>query len=159
MSNGVDTKRFAPAPFDHALAATLGVAGHPIIGFIGSFFYYEGLDCLVRAMPAILEPGGDRQAGRGNRRGRWRDTRYGTGSWLTSAVLLDRKSSARQILSYYSLLDVMVYPRRSERVTELVTPLKPLEAMAVGKAVVGSDVGGMQEISRRGTCGQAIQSG
>src|SRR5271156_7257544 len=43
-------------------------------------------------------------------------------------------------------MDVMVYPRRSVRLTELTTPLKPLEAMAQGKPVLASDVGGIREL-------------
>jgi glycosyltransferase involved in cell wall biosynthesis len=51
-----------------------------------------------------------------------------------------------QVQSYYSLMDVLVYPRRSVRLTELTTPLKPLEAMAQSKAVLASDVGGIREL-------------
>ena len=51
-----------------------------------------------------------------------------------------------QVQSYYSLMDILVYPRRSVRLTELTTPLKPLEAMAQGKAILASDVGGIREI-------------
>jgi glycosyltransferase involved in cell wall biosynthesis len=48
-------------------------------------------------------------------------------------------------------MDVLVYPRISTRNTELVTPLKPLEAMVMGKAVLGSDVGGVRELIVEGT--------
>ena len=51
-----------------------------------------------------------------------------------------------QVQSYYDLVDVFVYPRNCTRVTELVTPLKPLEAMAQGHVVVASDVGGHKEL-------------
>jgi glycosyltransferase involved in cell wall biosynthesis len=51
-----------------------------------------------------------------------------------------------EIERYYSVVDVLVYPRHSIRLTELVTPLKPLEAMALGKAILGSDVGGIREL-------------
>jgi glycosyltransferase involved in cell wall biosynthesis len=52
---------------------------------------------------------------------------------------------------YYSVCDLVVYPRRSTRATERVTPLKPLEAMAMGRAVVASDVGGLRELLPPGT--------
>jgi glycosyltransferase involved in cell wall biosynthesis len=55
---------------------------------------------------------------------------------------------------YYSLVDILVYPRRSMRLTELVTPLKPLEAMAQGKLVLASDVGGHRELIRDGVNGR-----
>jgi glycosyltransferase involved in cell wall biosynthesis len=51
-----------------------------------------------------------------------------------------------QVERYYSLMDLLVYPRLSVRITEMVTPLKPLEAMALGKAVLGSNVGGIREL-------------
>ncbi len=47
---------------------------------------------------------------------------------------------------YYSLADVMVFPRESIRLTELVTPLKPLESMAQFKPVIASDIGGHREL-------------
>ena len=54
---------------------------------------------------------------------------------------------------YYSLVDVLVYPRKAMRLTELVTPLKPLEAMAQRKLVAASDVGGHRELIRDGDTG------
>ena len=50
---------------------------------------------------------------------------------------------------YYELIDVLAYPRHRMRLTDLVTPLKPLEAMAQGRMLVASDVGGHRELIRR----------
>ena len=50
-------------------------------------------------------------------------------------------------------MDVLVYPRHSMRLTELVTPLKPLEAMAQGRLFVASDVGGHKELIHDGETG------
>src|SRR5215471_13403167 len=58
-----------------------------------------------------------------------------------------------QIPDYYSVIDVLVYPRQRLRLTDLVTPLKPLEAMAMGKTVVASDVGGHRELIQHGVTG------
>ena len=58
-----------------------------------------------------------------------------------------------EVARYYALVDVFVYPRRSMRVTELVTPLKPLEAMAQACIFVASDVGGHKELVRDGETG------
>ena len=60
---------------------------------------------------------------------------------------------------YYRLIDILVYARHSMRLTELVTPLKPLEAMAQGKLVVASDVGGHRELIRNGETGMLVESG
>jgi glycosyltransferase involved in cell wall biosynthesis len=55
---------------------------------------------------------------------------------------------------YYSLIDIFVCPRLRMRLTELVTPLKPLESMAMGKAVLASDVGGHKELIEDGRTGR-----
>jgi glycosyltransferase involved in cell wall biosynthesis len=58
-----------------------------------------------------------------------------------------------QVERYYSLCDVMAYPRKRSRLTDLVTPLKPLEAMAQGRIVAASDVGGHRELVNDGLTG------
>ena len=58
-----------------------------------------------------------------------------------------------QVERYYALVDVMAYPRKRSRLTDLVTPLKPLEAMAQGKLVAASDVGGHRELITHGATG------
>lgn len=58
-----------------------------------------------------------------------------------------------EVERYYALIDVMAYPRKRSRLTDLVTPLKPLEAMAQGKLVAASDVGGHRELIRDGATG------
>ena len=59
----------------------------------------------------------------------------------------------REVERYYALMDVMAYPRKASRLTELVTPLKPLEAMAQGKLVAASSVGGHRELIADGETG------
>jgi glycosyltransferase involved in cell wall biosynthesis len=63
------------------------------------------------------------------------------------------------VAHYYNLIDVLVYPRRAMRLTDLVTPLKPLEAMAQGRVLVASDVGGHQELIRHGHTGLLFKAG
>jgi glycosyltransferase involved in cell wall biosynthesis len=60
---------------------------------------------------------------------------------------------------YYDLIDILVYPRLSIRLTELVTPLKPLEAMAQGRLLIASDVGGHRELIRPGKTGSLFKAG
>ncbi len=64
-----------------------------------------------------------------------------------------------EVQRYYHLIDVMVYPRLSMRLTELVTPLKLLEAMAQGCVVIASDVGGHRELIRHGETGTLFKAG
>src|SRR5439155_26865429 len=60
---------------------------------------------------------------------------------------------------YYDLIDVLVYPRLPMRLTELVTPLKPLEAMAQGRLLAASDVGGHREVIRDRQTGVLFRAG
>jgi glycosyltransferase involved in cell wall biosynthesis len=64
-----------------------------------------------------------------------------------------------EVERYYALTDIMAYPRKPSRLTELVTPLKPLEAMAQGKLVAASDVGGHRELIRDGATGTLFAAG
>jgi glycosyltransferase involved in cell wall biosynthesis len=60
---------------------------------------------------------------------------------------------------YYRLIDILVFPRKRMRLTDLVTPLKPLEAMAQFKPVLASDVGGHRELIRDGDTGFLFPAG
>jgi len=155
IPNAVDIASFAPsgAP-DEALKAHLGLAGHPVVGFIGSFYAYEGLDLLMVAMARIvaLRPGvrallvgGGPQAealkGQAQRLG------------IADKVVFTGRVPHAEVRRYYDLIDVLAYPRHSMRLTELVTPLKPLEAMAQGRVLAASDVGGHRELIEDGRTG------
>jgi glycosyltransferase involved in cell wall biosynthesis len=64
-----------------------------------------------------------------------------------------------EVQRYYDLVDVLVYPRLKMRLTDLVTPLKPLEAMAQGRVLVASDVGGHKELIEHGKTGLLFKAG
>ena len=64
-----------------------------------------------------------------------------------------------RVQRYYDLIDVLAYPRQRMRLTEIVTPLKPLEAMAQGRMFVASDVGGHRELVRDGETGFLFPAG
>ncbi|MPN44127.1 hypothetical protein SDC9_191688 [bioreactor metagenome] len=64
-----------------------------------------------------------------------------------------------EVSRYYDQIDLLVYPRHSMRLTELVTPLKPLEAMAQGRIFAASDVGGHKELIRDGVTGRLFAAG
>ncbi|SOB86529.1 PEP-CTERM/exosortase A-associated glycosyltransferase, Daro_2409 family [Sphingomonas guangdongensis] len=153
--NGVDLTLFGepPAP-DAALAAELGVADAEVIGFIGSFYDYEGLDTLIAAMPALVARRPTLQlvlVGGGPVEEALRA--QAAASPAAHAIHFVGRVSHAVVERYYSLIDVLVYPRRRMRLTDLVTPLKPLEAMAQGKLVAASNVGGHRELIRDGDTG------
>ena len=78
---------------------------------------------------------------------------------LGDRVVLTGAVPPAEVAGLYTLADVLVYPRERHRLTELVTPLKPLEAMSMGKLVVGSDVGGLRELIRDGDTGLLFRAG
>jgi glycogen synthase len=161
IPNGVDVERFRYCvPRDQALGTQLGLDGKLVLGFLGSFYGYEGLSLAVTALPGILSArpevrlllvGGGPQADR--LAAQVRDL------GLESRVLLTGRVPHDQVDRYYSLVDILVYPRLPMRLTELVTPLKPLEAMAQGKLVLASDVGGHRELIRDGVTGRLFKAG
>ena len=160
MPNGVDVEAFAPMPRDAALGTKLGVEPEAVVGFIGTFFGFEGLDCLVNAMPIILRAIPNAKlllVGAGPEADRIRTQVSDLN--LQGCVIQTGRVKHEEVARYYSVMDLLVYPRHRSRLTELVTPLKPLEAMALGKAVVGSDVGGIAELLDNGRAGRLFAAG
>jgi glycogen synthase len=153
--NGVDLELFGtPAPYDAALAAELGLAGKEVIGFIGSFYDYEGLDDLAAAMPALVAKRPNAHllmVGGGPCEEALRT--QAAASPVAGHIRFVGRVPHDQVERYYSLVDVLAYPRKKMRLTDLVTPLKPLEAMAQNRLVAASDVGGHRELIRDGDTG------
>ena len=160
MPNGVDLEMFGqPVPPDDALAAELGLLGAdgaraPVLGFIGSFYDYEGLDDLIAAMPMLTAVQPDARlllVGGGPCAEALRA--QAAASPAAGAIHFVGRVPHHEVERYYALTDIMVYPRKKSRLTDLVTPLKPLEAMAQGKLVAASDVGGHRELMSDGETG------
>lgn len=152
VPNAVDATRFVPdAPSTEGdPAEPPGRA--PRIGFIGSFYSYEGLDLLVEAARKLipLRPqarfvlvGGGPEEARIRCLSRDIDSHCRMTGWVPHECIDE----------WYRQIDILVYPRRRNRLTELVTPLKPLEAMAMGKVILASDVGGHRELIEDGRTG------
>jgi len=161
IPNAVDIDSFEPGGQpDAALKTRLGLDAASVIGFIGSFYAYEGLDLLLDTLPAILQQrpevrvllvgGGPQDAAL-----KAQAQRLG----VADKVVFTGRVPHDQVQRYYDLVDVLAYPRHSMRLTELVTPLKPLEAMAQGRVLVASDVGGHKELIRHGQTGMLFKAG
>lgn len=155
IPNAVDTDNFGfGAPARPELQEELGLTGKTVLGFIGSFYGYEGIPLLLRALPGLLR---DHPAlrlllvGGGPQEAEIKQTVAELD--LAEAVILTGRVPHDQVQDYYNLVDIFVYPRLAMRLTDLVTPLKPLEAMAQGRLVVASDVGGHRELIRHGDTG------
>lgn len=155
IPNAVDIDKFAVGgEADLELKRKLGFEGNRLIGFIGSFYAYEGLDVLLRAVPALASRHPDLRVllvGGGPQDANLRQQAKDLG--IADKVVFTGRVPHDQVQKYYDLLDVLVYPRLSMRLTDLVTPLKPLEAMAQGRILAASSVGGHRELIVDGKTG------
>jgi PEP-CTERM/exosortase A-associated glycosyltransferase len=155
VPNGVETDRFQPSAPDPETLARYGLQGKTVVAYIGTFAAFEGVRFLVEALVKLI------QGGRDDLRG----LIVGTGptydacraiterAGLTDKILHPGHVPHAEVKKLYSVVDILAYPRDRQRITELVTPLKPLEAMAMEKAVIGSDVGGLTELITDGETG------
>ena len=159
--NGVDLDLFGtPTAPDEALRASLGLDDAEVIGFIGSFYDYEGLDDLIAAMPALIAQrpkaylllvgGGPREHAL---------NAQAKASPVADHIRFVGRVPHEQVERYYSLIDILAYPRKAMRLTDLVTPLKPLEAMAQRRLVAASSVGGHRELIVDGVTGTLFPPG
>jgi PEP-CTERM/exosortase A-associated glycosyltransferase len=161
IPNAVDVSVFGgQSRRDTALADRLGLGEGPVLGFLGSFYAYEGLDLAIAALPRIREafPGVKLLlVGGGFQEENLKAQARSLG--LEQSVVFAGRVPHAEVQRYYDLVDILVYPRHSKRITELVTPLKPLEAMAQRRLLVASDVGGHRELIRDGETGRLFRAG
>jgi PEP-CTERM/exosortase A-associated glycosyltransferase len=153
--NGVDLGLFGdPPPRDEPLAQEIGIKSGEVVGFIGSFYDYEGIDDLIAAMPALIAARPSAHlllVGGGPMEDALRA--QALASPASNRIHFVGRVPHDQVERYYSLIDILAYPRKKMRLTDLVTPLKPLEAMAQMRLVAASDVGGHRELIEDGVTG------
>ncbi|NOX32305.1 MAG: glycosyltransferase, exosortase A system-associated [Deltaproteobacteria bacterium] len=158
--NAISPEELQPVAPDKEYFQNWNLKDKTIIGFIGSFYRYEGLDLLIESFSRIashnnnavllLVGGGEMES---------ELTAKAEKFGIKDKVIMPGRIPHERIAGVYSLIDILAYPRYSMRLTELVTPLKPLEAMAMGKAFVASDVGGHKELIKNGKTGLLFQAG
>jgi PEP-CTERM/exosortase A-associated glycosyltransferase len=155
VANGVETDRFEPIPRDEALARKLGMEGKTVVAYIGTFARFEGVPYLVKALIDLIRGGRNDLRGLIVGEGPTYDecAKLAKDAGLEKEILHPGKVPHSEVKAMYSIVDILAYPRESKRITELVTPLKPLEAMAMEKAVIGSSVGGLTELITDGETG------
>lgn len=166
LPNACDPAEFTPRPRDDALAATLGLPNSvPVIGYVGSFVEYEGLELLIRACGALRREGltfrllvvGSESGGPGRYSAALRQ--LGQDEGLEDWLIMPGRVPHDQVPAFYSLIDITPFPRMPHAVTERVSPLKPMEAMAMCKAVIVSDVRAMTDMVRHDETGLRFAKG
>ena len=161
IPNAVDIESFSVGGEpDAALKAQFGLQGATVVGFIGSFYAYEGLDLLLAALPQLLARRPDVRVllvGGGPQDAALKAQAAALG--VADKVIFTGRVPHAEVQRYYNLINVLAYPRHRMRLTELVTPLKPLEAMAQGRLFVASDVGGHKELIQHRETGCLFEAG
>ena len=171
VANGVDAHAFAPQAASDQLRERWKLGGKEVILYAGTFQPYEGLDLLVRAIGHIVR---SRPSAHLVIVGGSAGFAHGTGTVTPEErelLAVVRETGAADHVTFtgriphaevkdmYAIADVVAYPRRLTRTTALTTPLKPLEAMSMAKAVVVSDVAPMLELVRDGQTGVVFKAG
>jgi glycosyltransferase involved in cell wall biosynthesis len=169
LPNSCDPARFAPRPPDRALGERLGLPpGVPVIGYVGTFVQYEGIEHLAVACARLAERGidfrlllvGDENpSGTGDGPVTQEVRRIAAESGLGPRLVMPGRVPHDEVGAYYSLVDIAAFPRKPQPVTELVSPIKPLEALAMEKAVVVSSVRPLAEMIADGDTGLVFAKG
>lgn len=159
--NAVDLPAMGSGAAPLALRAELGLRSDiPVIGYVGSFVDYEGLDDLVAACAMLRDRGILFQlllVGDGLTWGATRDLVRDVG--LEALTKMPGRVGHQLVGQYYALIDICPFPRKPWPVAELVSPLKPLEAMSHQRAVVVSDVAAMSDMVEDGVTGRRFRKG
>lgn len=161
VPNAIDAERFRPGERDAALAVALGIRpGEVVLGYVGSLVAYEGVGSLLDAARVLLDRGravhvlivGDGEA--------MPDLRARVAALrLDDAVSLTGRVPHDAIVAHLHLIDVFVVPRPDHRLTRLVTPIKPVEALAAGCTVVVSDLPALRELIVDRATGRTFAAG
>tara|TARA_R110002110_G_scaffold415858_2_gene658596 strand:- start:34192 stop:35406 length:1215 start_codon:yes stop_codon:yes gene_type:complete len=163
IPNAVDLSQFSHIALgmaqDESILEKYDLKNKFIIGFIGSLYSYEGLDTLIKAFPEVKKNIPNAKlliVGGGPQFQFWKALKEN--SICREDIIFTGRVPHEQVQKFYQLLNVLVYPRKKLRLTDLVTPLKPLEAMAMGKCVIASDVGGHKELIENGSNGLLFEA-
>ncbi|MFF2445653.1 glycosyltransferase family 4 protein [Neobacillus sp. NPDC058068] len=159
VPNGVDVKKFKPQLPNTELQKKFDLENKLVIGFIGSVTHYEGLDYLLKALAELKKMAisfsfllvGDGKA--------LPDLKQlARELQLEAEVIFVGRVPHHEVKDYYSVIDVFPFPRTKAKVCQLVTPLKPFEAMAMGKLVLVSDIPALREMVIDGETGLVFKA-
>ena len=169
LPNSCDPDRFTPRPRDAGLAARLSIPlDVPVIGYIGTFVQYEGLEHLAEACARLVADGRDFRlllvgnedvSGTGRGPITTEIERIASETGLAGRLIMPGRIPHEEVEAHYSLIDIAPFPRKPQPVTEMVSPMKPLEALAMEKAVVVSSVRALTEMIRHEETGLVFEKG
>ena len=169
LPNSCDIGRFEPQERDADLAHELNIPDDvAVIGYVGTFVDYEGLEDLAASCALLKQQGtkfrlllvgsenvGDAGIGPISREVATIAEQGDFADWL----IMPGRVPHDVVERYYSLIDIATFPRKPLPVTEMVSPMKPLEAMAMEKAIVVSSVRALSEMVVDGETGRVFEKG
>jgi glycosyltransferase involved in cell wall biosynthesis len=158
--NGIEAGKFKPSGKGAPVRKRLGIAGKPVIGYIGTFFEWQGTEDLVRAFPLIATKRPEVRlllVGDGPDFERVRNIIDDLG--IGDKVILTGRVPPTEVPHYFEAIDVFVIARPDKIETRTAVPLKLLEAMAMDKAIIGTEVRGLSEVVEDGVNGILIPPG
>ena len=123
-----------------------------VFGYIGTLTAYEGLEFLIQTFQELYDDGFKHKLiiyGKGVNKQSVQDQIIARSDINT--ISYKGAIAPSEVYKAFSEIDVIINPRLNTPLTNSVTPLKPLEAMAYEKLFIGSDVGGIKEIVPQGT--------
>lgn len=169
MPNGIDPELVGAPPRDDALALALGLpSGVPVVGYIGSIVEYEGLTDLATACASLagrgircslLIVGEEKPGAMGVTPITAEIRRIFAVAGIADRLFMPGRVPFAQVRSYYSLIDIAPITRRPYLVSEMVSPIKPVEALAMGKTLVASDVEALVDFVQEGRTGLRFRKG
>ena len=155
VPNAVDDDFLGALPDPVELRRSLGFAPDDVVaGTITTFWAHEGLHDLLHATRLLLGRGAPVRlllVGDGPERPGLQQLARDLG--LGDRVVFTGRVPFAQVRRYHAAIDVFTVPRTADRVSRMVTPLKPIEAMASRRPVVASDVPALAELVRHGQTG------
>ncbi|MEA5446309.1 glycosyltransferase family 4 protein [Gammaproteobacteria bacterium AB-CW1] len=164
VPNGTDTERFSQT-LSGGTETRRAWAIPPeavVFGYVGSMPQYEGLDDLITAVARLREQQSELPVycllvGDGDQFDELKSQAMRLG--VADRVRFTGRVPHDEVESYYAAMDAMVFPRKPQPVTETVSPMKPFEAMAMGKPIIASNVAALAEIIRDGETGVLFEKG
>lgn len=159
-ANGADPEVFRPIDPDPEWRRQWNSQGDQVVAYIGSFQPYEGLEILIHAMKPIVVQRNRVHlliAGDGPERAGLQALVAKEG--LANHVTFTGRLPHGRVKEIYAVADLLVYPRIATLTTQLTTPLKPLEAFAMQKAVLASNLPAMRELVSHEETGLLFEPG
>lgn len=155
---GVDIERFSPAVSGEAIRRRHDLGGRFVVGWVGSFRRFHGLDIALTAASALQDEAPDLTfllVGDGEDRPRIERRARDLG---LRNVLVTGTVPHAEIPQHIAAMDVALVLDRGDRDFHY-SPLKLREYMASGKTIVAPDVGQVARALRHGSAGLLVEPG